>query len=120
MFHGLFSGKFVSLIAALSIVLGAAAPAWAAMPAKAPSDMAMTDMAMPGMSGDCMDMAQHDDTNLPSKNTGSICGICLACGLPISAALLTQGLYRSGEAVFAHDADRSSIAILPALPPPIA
>jgi hypothetical protein len=67
-----------------------------------------------------MGTVQHGDKNLPAKNTDNSCGMCVSCGIPISAALLTQGLYRSSEAVFAHDVNRNGIAILPALPPPIA
>jgi hypothetical protein len=115
----LFSRRIAALFLALGMLLGVAAPAWAAMSAKAPSDMSMM---MPGMamSGDCMDMAQHDGKNLPAKNSHNSCGICVACGLPISGALLSQGLYRSGEAAFTLDVNRDGIAILPALPPPIA
>jgi hypothetical protein len=115
----LFSRRIAALFLALGMLLGVAAPAWAAMSAKAPSDMSMM-MAGMAMPEDCMGTAQHNDKNMPAKNSGMSCGICVACGLPISGALLTQGLYRSGEAVFAHDADHSGIAILPALPPPIA
>lgn len=80
----------------------------------------MADMEMAGMSADCMDMAQHDDKNLPSKNSGNSCGKCATCGIPISASLPTERAYRSSEAVFTHDADRDGIAVLPALSPPIA
>lgn len=113
----LFSRRIAALFLALGMVLGIAAPAWAAMPAKALSDMSMM---MPGMamSADCMDM--DHGKNMPAKNTGNDCGLCVACGLPISATLLTEGVYRSSEAVFAHDVNRNGIAILPALPPPIA
>jgi hypothetical protein len=46
--------------------------------------------------------------------------MCVTCGLPISAALLTERLYRSSQAVFTQDVNHNGIVILPALPPPIA
>ena len=117
MVQRLFSRQFVSLVLALGMLLGVALPAWAAMPAKAPSDMAMSDMAM---SADCMDAMQHSDKNLPSKNTNKSCGLCVTCGLPLSASLLAEGSYLSSDPVVTHDANRTGIAIPPALPPPIA
>ena len=115
----LFLRRIAALFFALGMLLGVAAPAWAAMSPKAPSDMSMM---MPGMAmpEDCMGTAQHDGKNMPAKSSHNSCGICVACGLPISGALLSQGLCRSGEAAFTHDVNRDGIAILPALPPPIA
>lgn len=122
MLHRLVTRQIVSLVLALGMILGVTLPAWAATPAGAHSDMVMSDMAMPGMamSADCMDTMLHSDKNLPAKNTDKSCGLCVACGLPIAAALLTEGSYLSSESAFTHDANRTGIAILPALPPPIA
>ena len=79
-------------------------------------------MAMPGMamSSDCMGTVRHGDKNMPAKNADNSCGMCVTCGLPISAALLTERLYRSSQAVFTQDVNHNGIVILPALPPPIA
>jgi hypothetical protein len=119
MFHKLFTRHIIAVIVALGVVLSGAAPGWAAG-CRMPTGMSM----MPGMTmqNDCMDVAGHGATgkSLPGKSTGNNCGMCATCGIAISGALLSEQLSRRGEAVFTHDVNRSGIATLPALPPPIA
>lgn len=117
-----FIRQIVMLVLALGVFLGAATPSWAAFAMSAKASMS-TGMSM-AMQGDCMDvMVQGDhDKKIPQKDMRASCGMCVACALQISvqAPLLAERLYRSAGAVFAHDVNLHGIAVLPALPPPIA
>ncbi len=120
--------QFATLVLALGVFLGGAAPSWA-MPGMAagngsmPAGMAMT---MPGMAMK-NDRATTPDRgmpakNAPCKNTDGSCAVCTACAVPAvllqqtSLALLLVG---GREIVFALDVNHNGIAVLPALPPPI-
>jgi hypothetical protein len=128
MFVRLLTRQIATLVLALGVFLGAAAPSWA-VPSM-PGDDAMPSgmsMMMPGMAMQncCNPTAERGapNKNAPCKNIDGGCALCTACGLPIallSEASLAELLYRSGETVFTHNVNRNGIATPPALPPPIA
>ena len=122
----LFPRRFITLVLALGLFLGGAAPSWAvpSMPGKAtmPTGMAMM---MPGMQIDCMATIGKGAPvkNVPCKSTDNGCAVCTACALPVvllHESSPVQLLYRGERAAFPHIANRNGIAVLPALPPPIA
>jgi len=124
MFPRHFTRQALTLALALGIMLSAAAPSLAVSLTLA-KDSTPTEMAMPGMAmqGDCMEAMERGtpSKDMPRKNAGGACGLCIGCGLPVLLqASLAELLYGSSQAVFTHDVTRSSIAVLPALPPPIA
>jgi len=117
-----FLRQFVSLVIALGVILAGAAPVWAAMPANSAMSPGMS-MTMPGMpDSDCMGMVDSGaaNKNLPVKSSNNACGMCATCAVLTLDVPLAELLVRGHEVVFAHDADRNGIAVLPALPPPIA
>jgi hypothetical protein len=112
--------QLVSLVIVLGVILAGAAPSWAAMPANGAMSPGMSITAM--AHGDCMGMVDPGtaNKNLPGKNNDIACGMCAICGVLVSEAPLAELLVRAHEVVFTRELDRSGIAILPALPPPIA
>ncbi|MEY4967275.1 MAG: hypothetical protein RL274_2858 [Pseudomonadota bacterium] len=120
MFARLFTRKFAALVVALGMLLGAMAPSLAA-PAISGGMAMMPGMAM---SADCMEAMDQGAPakDMPRKMNDGACGLCTACALPVllQQTSLAELLSRSGRAAFMRDVDRSSIAVLPALPPPIA
>ncbi|MBN9534634.1 MAG: hypothetical protein J0H10_14895 [Alphaproteobacteria bacterium] len=128
MFVRLLTRRIATLVLALGVFLGAAAPSWA-VPGMAGDDampggmaMMMPDMAMQNC---CNPTAERGtpNKNAPCKNTDGGCALCTACALPIALlpeASLAELLYRSAETVLTHNVNRNGIATPPALPPPIA
>lgn len=121
----LFPRRLITLVLALGVFLGGAAPSWAVpgMPGKAtmPTSMAMK---VPGMQIDCMaTMGKVAPVkNAPCKSTDSGCAVCTTCALPV---VLFQGsspiqlLHRGQRIALPRTVNRNGIAVLPALPPPI-
>ena len=115
----------ITLLLALGVLLGAAAPSLA-MSMALKRDLAPTGMLMMtgmAMSSDCMEAMERGAPNksLPRKNVSAACGVCTGCALPVlPQTSFSELLYGSSQNVFTHDAIQSGIAILPALPPPIA
>lgn len=122
-----FTCRIAALVFALGLLLGAAAPSWAApaLPIQG-SRSFEASTTMPGSKltqSDCMGAMDDAPLNkdMPRRNN-PVCGMCAACALPIQSlgAALTEPLYGASSATFAHDVDKGGIATPPALPPPIA
>ena len=123
----LFARRIVALVLALGIFLSGAAPSWA-MPSasgKSPTSAGMS-MMLPGMAMQNTYIGTPDkgapNKGMPCKNMDTSCAVCTACALPVALlqdSSLIQLLVRGNETVFAQDVNRSGIAVLPALPPPI-
>lgn len=112
------------VVLAVGIVLSGAAPALACAgrAAAGPQHMAMS-MTAGNMQQPCGAMhktAQHSQS--PCKHGKSACPMCAAC---LASVTLNQGwfaigpLLRSAEQPFPFDVVGRSIAVRPALPPPI-
>jgi hypothetical protein len=115
-----------TLVLALGVFLGGAAPSWAMLSMSGtdsmPAGMAMT---MPGMvmqnahSPSLEKGTSQKDT--PCKGSNACCAICAACALPVALIQDTSSIVLSGGQTvpFPEDVNRNGLAILPALPPPI-
>jgi hypothetical protein len=121
----LFTRQIVTLLLALGIFLSGAAPSWA-MPSMAANGSAPggMSMAMPGMAmpNACTPDRGTPTKNAPCKNTDNSCAVCTACAVPVVLLQQTSPvrlILHGQEAVFPLDVNRSGIAVLPALPPPI-
>ncbi len=120
---GRFARQFGTLFLALGVFLSAAAPSWAMPAVTSMSSPSMTMMSGMAMSGDCMAAMERGPAHksTPCKSSDMGCAVCTACALPVATLqeLSPIRLLENGESVFAEDVNRNSIAVLPALPPPI-
>ena len=121
MFTGFIGKQIAAFALALGIFLSGVGPSWAASNGNAPSDsMAMSSM---DMSMNCAAMEKtQSDKQMPCKGGDSSCAICTACavnvGVPqgfLPVTLLYHGQIRTAS----READRSTVATPPPLPPPI-
>lgn len=121
----LFARRIATVILALGVFLSGATPSWAMTDVTGKnSTPASMSMMMPGMAMHCSGMVDDGAPNkgAPCKSTDAGCAVCTACAL--SVGLLQDSspipaLVRGEKVVFAQDANRNGIAVLPALPPPI-
>jgi hypothetical protein len=119
-----FGKQIAALTLALGIFLSGVGPSWA-VPASIESSipgmaMAMSDM---DMSSNCGAMGKSSPgKQMPCNGGDSSCAVCAACAVNVGApqgflpvTLLYHGLIRA----VSREADRSSVATPPPLPPPI-
>ena len=126
MFGRVFARQIVTLVLALGIFLSGMAPTWAVPSVSGKGSMPRTEMTMPGMAMQNTCMTTMDKgtpgKGAPCKSTDAGCAVCTACALPVAliqASFAVHLLDRGEKAIFTHDVNPDSIAVLPALPPPI-
>jgi hypothetical protein len=117
--------RIVTLVLALGMFLGGAAPSWAISATPQPGKDSMPGMTMPAMAmqGDCMGMmAKNTHKDAPCQRQGMGCAVCVGCALPVAMipdSSRVQLTYRELRPPFSNDVNPNGIAVLPALPPPI-
>jgi hypothetical protein len=118
-----FLGKQIAAFAlALGIFLSGVGPSWAA--SNSASSMAGDSMAMSSMdmSMNCAAMEKtSSDKQMPCKGD-STCAVCTACAVNIGVPqgfLPVTLLYHGQIRIVSREADRSTVATPPPLPPPI-
>lgn len=123
MFAQAIGRQIAALVVALGVFLGGVGPSWAVPAASSGTSrpamtMAMNDMPMP-----CAEMMGNTSPakQMPGKDSGSSCAVCIACAVNVMPqGLLPVTLIYQGEIrVVSRDASRNGVAILPPLPPPI-
>ena len=122
----LFSRRIATLVLALGVFLGGAAPSWAMPGAPDKSSMpAGMSMTMPGMAmqNDCVaSMVRGTPSKgAPSKNADISCGVCTVCAISVTLFQASSPVQLSSgnEHMIPQDPSHSGIAVLPSLPPPI-
>ena len=126
MFARLLSRRIATLVLALGVFLGGAAPSWAMPGAPVKSSVpAGMSMMMPGMAmqNDCMASMERGapSKGAPCKNADISCGMCTVCAISVTLFQTSSPvqLISDDEAPIPQDASHNGIAVLPPLPPPI-
>jgi hypothetical protein len=124
MFARLFGKQIAAFTLALGIVLSGVGPSWA-VPSSSESSMpgmtiAMSDM---DMSSNCAAMEKTSlGKQMPCKGGDSSCAVCSACAVNVGAPqgfLPVTLLYHGQIRAVSREADLSTVATPPPLPPPI-
>lgn len=116
---GMVARKIASLIVALGVSLSGIGPVWAAPMESGDSMVAMTMTGMPSPCAAAMEQSEPTK-QAPAKRVHRSCAVCIACAVNIG---FSQGFSPASNddqvRAFFRDVDRTGIAVLPALPPPI-
>jgi hypothetical protein len=120
MFARLFGKQIAAFTLALGIFLSGVGPSWAVPATSETSGMAMSDM---DMAANCAGMAKTSpDKQMPCKGGDSSCAVCTACAVNVGAPqgfLPVTLLYHGQIRAVSREADLSTVATPPPLPPPI-
>jgi hypothetical protein len=122
MFTRFFGKQIAAFTLALGIFLSGVGPSWAVSAGR--------DNSMPGMAMADMDMSMNcaamektsPDKQIPCKGGDSSCAVCTACAVNVGGSqgfLPVTLLYHGQIRAVSREADRSTVAIPPPLPPPI-
>lgn len=117
-----FGKQIAAFVLALGIFLSGVAPSLA-VPVG-------SDSSMPGMAMSDMDMSMNcaamekssPGKQMPCKGSDSSCAVCTACAVNVGAPqgfLPVTLLYHGQIRAVSREADRSTLATPPPLPPPI-
>jgi hypothetical protein len=123
MFAWVFGRQIAALVLALGVFLGGVGPSWAVPAATSDHSQPAMMMTMANMPMPCAEMMGNTAPakQMPGKDGGSSCAVCVACAVNVMPQGLSPvTLFYQGEIrAVSRDANRNDVATPPPLPPPI-